>query len=259
MYPPGPASSAGFPPQSRVSPTVASGFGNPGFGNPGFGGPGGPGFVPAPSNAGFAAINGPPSNPSFNSGQGYPPQPMGYPPQGIMAPGYPPSRPQGRGAGKVIAVITVLAIAGGGVAFAVASSSGSGSSNNGSTTVTPTPIATQPGGEHIHAPPTVPANVIQPIPPPADNNQVVMRPIETPQPLQPQPQPQPQPRADSDSPRPEREHREHAGVCQGGTGRIDDLILSGRCAAAQSVFRQMRAAGCSGRAVESFGTACPAP
>ena len=45
-----------------------------------------------------------------------------------------------------------------------------------------------------------------------------------------------------------------------GGDRIDELILSGRCSAAQSLYRQMRSAGCAPRgASQSFGTACPAP
>jgi len=41
--------------------------------------------------------------------------------------------------------------------------------------------------------------------------------------------------------------------------QVDALILGGRCAAAQALHRQARAAGISYRAEEHFGSACQAP
>ena len=41
--------------------------------------------------------------------------------------------------------------------------------------------------------------------------------------------------------------------------QIDDLIINGRCSQAQSLFRQLRSAGCRVSASDHFGTACASP
>lgn len=49
-------------------------------------------------------------------------------------------------------------------------------------------------------------------------------------------------------------------ICDGGAQRIEELILNGRCATAQTLYRAMRAAGCAPRgADQEFGSACPRP
>lgn len=55
-------------------------------------------------------------------------------------------------------------------------------------------------------------------------------------------------------------HQSDAHVCRGGVGILDELILDGRCSAAQARYRAMRAAGCTLHdADRSFGSGCPRP
>ncbi len=220
------------------------------------------GFVPANTGPGFPAVNQPPSNPGFNPMQQQPPY-GGY----ASAQGYgqQPQRPQGGGAGKFIAIgVGVLALVGAiaGVALSGSNSgnnnsngnnsNGNNGNNSGNTNISnppqnPTPqgVGTQvvqPINNGNGLQPIPPNNGLQPIPP---NNG--MQPIPPNNGMQPIPaNPPPRPQVPS--------------VCRGGAGRIDELILSGRCSQAQATYRAMRAAGCAPRgADQSFGSACPRP
>jgi serine/threonine protein kinase len=225
-----------------------------------------PGFGHGPSSPGFPSVQQPPSNPGFNPVQA-PQQFGGYSSQGNYSAMQHPVKPSGGGAGKFIAIgVGVLVLAGVGVAVAVGSSGGSNnnnsnnSGNNNSVSGQP-PVnnngynngGTQPvnngGMQPVNNGGMQPVNNggMQPV------NNGGLQPIPTPPPqLQPIPTPPPQPRVPTTPSVPS--------VCRGGASRIDDLILSGRCSAAQSLYRAMRSAGCAPRgADQSFGSACQRP
>ncbi|MFO0602780.1 MAG: protein kinase [Polyangiales bacterium] len=224
------------------------------------------GFGPAPSNPGFPAVQNPASNPAFNPVQ--PNQGYGYSSQGNYAAMPQPVKPQGGGAGKFIAIgIAVLLL--GGVGVAVAMSGGDSNNrrnNNGGDNNT----ANNNVNNNGQAPNNNGYNAgvnnggMQPVNnggmQPVNNggmqpvNNGGMQPIPTPPPtLQPIPTPPP-------NPQPRPVVPSVPSVCRGGASRIDDLILSGRCSAAQSLYRAMRAAGCAPRgADQSFGSACQHP
>ncbi len=236
---------------------------NPGP-NPNFMQPSNQGYTPAPSNAGFNPVQPPPSNPGFApvSGQGYNPNPYGSQPNpyGSQPGGYnahAAPRPSG-GNGKVIAgVVALLVIVGGVAAFAL------GGSNHNSNNPTPTPnppVATNPVTNPVGTQAPVlpvqnpqPTNGIQPIPTPTNTIQPVPDPNNGIQPIPPPPEtpsirPTPPPQV----------IRRPTNSC-GRESQIDDLIINGRCAQAQSLFRQLRAAGCRVSASDHFGTACASP
>jgi serine/threonine-protein kinase len=213
------------------------------------------GFVQAPSNPGFPAVQHPASNPGFHPLQ---PHPMfGNTPSGGYAGMSSPSKPQGGGAGKFVALaLGVLVLGGVGAAVALASRGNSNRRDPQPSTpisTTNTTIASNTGSNGGLQLPN-PQPTLQPIPnpqptlQPIPNPQPTLQPIPTPQPTAPSmPNPQPRPRSDVPT------------VCRGGSARIDDLILSGRCGAAQALYRAMRAAGCARGADQSFGSACPRP
>ncbi len=222
------------------------------------------GFGPAPSVPGFPAVQHPPSNPGFNPVQA--PQNFGgYSQQGGYS-GMPQQpKPSGGGAGTFIAIgVGVLVLAGIGVGVAV-SNSGDDDSNNRRNNNANNNVGQQPvnnngyntagnngGMQPVNNGGMQPVNNggMQPV------NNGGMQPVPQPPPqLQPipTPQPQPQPRVVPSVP-------SVPSVCRGGASRIDDLILSGRCSAAQALYRSMRSAGCAPRgADQSFGSACPRP
>ena len=223
------------------------------------------GYTPAPSNAGFNPVQPPPSNPGFNQpayGQyGSQPNPYGSQ-QGYAAP--PQQRPAGGGSGKLIAGVVALVVVVGGVAAIAMSGSNNDhpattttpSNTTASTTATTATTAgtntgsvAAPTGNAIQPIPS-PTPTIQPVPPPG--NGTTMQPIPG-NSIQPEPPPQQDP--------PQQQAQaplRRANPC-GGEGRIDDLILSGRCSAAQGLFRQMRSAGCRVSASDHFGSSCGAP
>ncbi|MFO0647576.1 MAG: protein kinase [Polyangiales bacterium] len=231
------------------------------------------GFVQNNTGPGFAPVNQPPSNPGFN-----PMQPQQQPYGGYAsAQGYaqPPQPQQSGGAGKFIAIgIGVLLLGGIIAGVAVSANSGgnnnNGNNNNGSNTTAQVNTPNNQAGNTVVPPinngmqpvnngmqpvnngmqpipgnggmqPIPPNNGMQPIPP---NNG--MQPIPPTQPTQPT--------------QPQVVRPSVPSVCRGGASRIDELILSGRCPAAQAAYRAMRAAGCAPRgADQSFGSACPRP
>ncbi len=230
-----------------------------------------PGAFAANSGAGFQPVNQPPSNPGFQ------PQPMnaygGYSQQGYGQPM--PQKSGGAGKFIVIGVVGLLLLGGIGAAVVGSSSSGGNSGNTTNNNTNNTANNTNPPANNTNVPgvntnPPV-NNGMQPVPAnngmqpvPANNG---MQPIPTNNGMQPiptnngmQPIPanngmQPLPTNRPSPPRPSV-----PSVCRGGASRIDDLILNGRCAAAQTLYRQMRAAGCTPRdADQSFGSACQRP
>jgi serine/threonine protein kinase len=238
--------------------------------NPNFMQPNNQGYTPAPSNAGFNPVQPPPSNPGFipGSGQGYGSQPNPYAsqqgPYGSQPGGYaamPQQRPSGGGSGKVIAALVALVVIVGGVAaFALAGRNDPAPNNNATNnptapTTNPTtqPVGTQPNTLPVQN--TVPSNTIQPIPTP---NVPSIQPVPAPnngndiQPMANPVQPSIQPTA------PPQLIRRPSTPC-GRESNIDDLIINGRCAQAQSLFRALRSAGCRVSPSDHFGTACAAP
>ncbi len=237
-----------------------------------------PGFGPAPTGPGFPAVPQPPSNPAFNPVQ--PPPPYGGYAASNQGFGQRPPQSSG-GAGKYIAIgVGVLVLAGAGIGIAMSSSNNNSnnnsnnSSNNTANTQANTvnnPVNNNPYNQGTQQPVPVPTpgpGVVQPYPTPGPGMQPTpgpgvlqpvpgpggMQPIPTPGPggMQPIPTPQPQPRIPTAPTVPS--------VCRGGAGRIDDLILNGRCSSAQALYRAMRAAGCAPRSADqSFGSACPRP
>ncbi len=266
----GPAHNSGGPmvPQTMAvnypTPTPFTPGSNPNFMQQ----PSNQGYTPAPSNAGFNPVQPPPSNPGFApvSNQGYNPyasQQGGYgsQPNPYGAPTAP--RPSG-GSGKIIAgVVALVVIVGGVAAFALSGNSNNNNNNNNNPAPTPTapvatptvpvvptpPTPTVPAINPVQPPtPTVPANTMQPIPAPNNGNDI-----------QPIPTPPPSDNTNTITPVPPPQVvRRPSNPC-GGESRIDDLILNGRCPAAQSLFRQLRSAGCRVSASDHFGTACSAP
>jgi hypothetical protein len=230
------------------------------FAQPGAGGfQGAQGFGPAASNPGFPAVQNPASNPAFNPVQ--PGPAMGYGgPSGYAA--MPQPQPQGGGMGKVIAAaVAVLALGGIGAAVALGGGNSGGRRDGGENHDPPAAhlpppgpggaqtgslTQTDPGAGATGTGGMAPGPGLTPIPSPGPG----MVPIAPP----PQTDPIPQP------PRPPRPSVQPSSLCRGGASRIDDLILSGRCGAAQSLYRAMRSAGCAPRSADqSFGSACPRP
>ena len=213
------------------------------------------GYPPAPTNAGFAPVAPPPSNPGFNPTPGgmYNPAYTSHPGGYTQAPA-----PSSGGAGKFVAIGAVLLLlVGGGAFFALRgtnnssnNSSNNNSSNNsnpennngntGNTNPTPTPPPDPT--------PTQPQPAMNPIPTPQPAmNPIPAEPVPTPPPPEPAPRVEPvRPRAPSTP-----------SIC-GQRDRIDELILNGRCSAAQALYRRLRSSGCR-VSNDSFGSACPAP
>ena len=277
--PTAPAGSGGVG-QAGIAATMAV----PSYGNPtpqSFQGmPSGPGFnpvqpsnpggyTPAPSNAGFQAMQ-PPSNPGFN-----PVQPGGY---GSMQGGYGSMQggmpygsmqgapPKGSSTGKIVGIAAGalgLVVIGAVVALKSGDNNNNRASTDAGVSIANTANNTVANNTGVNNPtmpvpptPTVPNNTVQPIPnngmQPIPTPTPGMEPIPTPQPtpgMQPIPSPQPPPRIDRPS---------TPSICSRGA-QIDDMILNGRCSAAQGLARAMRAAGCRRIPTDSFGSACPAP
>ena len=240
---------------------------NPGS-NPNFMQPSNQGYTPAPSNAGFNPVQPPPSNPGFApvSGQGYNPNPYGSQPNpyGSQPGGYnahAAPRPSG-GNGKVIAgVVALLVIVGGVAAFALG---GSNKNSNNPTPSTNPPVATNPVTNPVGTQAPVlpvqnpqPTNGIQPIPTPTNTIQPVPAPNNGIQPIPPPPETPPETPSIRPTP-PPQVIRRPTNSC-GRESQIDDLIINGRCSQAQSLFRQLRSAGCRVSASDHFGTACASP
>jgi serine/threonine protein kinase len=234
----------------------------------------GSGYTPAPSNAGFNPVQPPPSNPGFNPMQS---QPQGFnPAYGSGQGGYNAPPPANTGSPmKVLAIAAaVVILGGGGLAVALGgrktntesnhtsgsqqeAHNGQNTANTQGTVIQNNPQVPQPQQPWPQQPPQPQINNpgIQPIPTPPQPPPNYPQPNTNPDPgvgMQPLPQDPPeQPR-----PRPIARPRPS---CPGSASRIDDLILSGQCRQAQSMFRAMRSAGCAGGAASSFGSACPAP
>ncbi len=225
------------------------------------------GFVAANTGPGFPAVNQPPSNPGFNSMQQQPPFNAYGSQQGGFA--QRPAPQSSGGAGKFIAIgVGVLVLGGIVAAVAIGSGNNNNSNNNSGTTQASTTGTTQPVNNNTVQPVNnntvqpVGSNNMQPIPPnnggmqPIPPNNGALQPIPpnngTLQPIPPTP--------NVVAPQPPPQRPQVPSVCRGGASRIDELILSGRCSAAQAAYRAMRSAGCAPRgADQSFGSACPRP